>query len=230
MAGSKTPPKQPELWEEWLQLQQRLARRTSTYLQGLGELVGQGSLEPREYIERSAKMWAAVVGDVGDWLKPSSGERLDNEEALVSYVMGGIPRGGSRAIKVDVPLHLFHPQDQEVVVRLTTNGLFRRFDPNSLGRPALALEWERHLRFDFSGNESGSNTAGKRSAQGREGLDVRLERRTDVELKIYDLPDTINANEVYEGVVWGDVTNSDSANGKGAQRRVPVAVVALTIE
>lgn len=222
MADSKPSSTRTIEWEEWLRLQQRLVRRTSEYLQGLGELVGQGSLEPREYIEQSAKAWAAVVGDVGDWIKPGSDVPLDNSQALVSYVTAGLSRGGSRAIKIEVPAHLFHPRDQDVVVRLTTDGLIRRFDPRSLARPALVLEPERHLRLALTSEASGPTAGAGGILQEREGLDVSRDQRSFVELKVYDLPDTINANEVYEGVVWGEVL--------GREQRVPVAVVALTIE
>ena len=220
-ASQKGPPTSLE-WERWLRLQQRLVRRTSAYMQNLAEMIGQGSLEPREYIEQSAKAWAAVVGDVGDWLKPTSDLKFDSSEALVSYVTAQVSRGGSRAVAFEVPLHLFNPQDQDVVVRLRVGTLTRRVDPKSLGRPTLALEPERHLRLTLSTRALRSRQDDGSRAGERDGLDVTRDQRTSVELKVYDLPDTINANEVYEGIIWGTLPDRTEP--------VPVAIVALSID
>lgn len=175
--------------------------RTSEYLQALGELAAQGSFEPGEYIGESAKLWSNVVGEIGDWMKPESG-RLDPPLGLISLCRGKVKaRSGTRPVTIDLPVEVFAQEADDAVILLSTDGLLRRFEPRSAGRPVLLLEPERNLRLHPNQVSKGHPRS--------------------VELKVFDVPDTILAGEVYEGLVWGTVVSDG--------RRLPVAAVEVTI-
>ena len=185
---------------DWLRLQRRFVLRTSDYIEGLAGLAKKGSFEPGEYIGQSAQLWADVVGDIGDWLKPHKKADLDPSQALIMRVEGQVlARRGTATIRFHVPVDLFEDDNDELV--LSTDGLIRKFAPQSAGRPVLMLEPDTHLEI-------------------RPNVVKRADPRS-AKLSVYDVPDTILAGQVYEGLIWATVRSSGC--------RLPIAAVELTI-
>jgi hypothetical protein len=202
-ARRKTPPRSPTL-NEWLRLQRRLVLRTSEYFQGIGEIAAKGAFEPGEYIGKSAQLWSNVVGDVGDWLKPDSERALEPSRALIGWFGGSIvARSGSGRLDFSVPTELF-PREDSVLV-LSIDGLIRTFLPTSPGRPVLLLEPGVHLEL--------------------EPREVTRGHPRSVRLRVFDVPDTIQAGERYAGLVWGTLKGGQDRN-----ERFPVAALELDIK
>jgi hypothetical protein len=199
--GDDKPARSASL-DDWLRLQQRLVVRTSKYLQSLGDLVGQGSFEPREYIEQSANVWAGVVGDFGDWLKPASERKLSPEQALVCVCKVDVDRGrGSQEKPIAIPIELFGQQESEdTKIPLILSGLVRRME--KLGRPPAVLEPGKHL--------------------GIEPNPVTRNDLTDLKLKVFDLS-AIGEGGHFEGLLWAVLP------GQPAETKVPAAVIELTL-
>jgi hypothetical protein len=185
---------------DWLRLQRRFALRASEYVEALAGIAAKGSFEPGEYIGQSAQLWANVIGDIGDWLKPQAHPDLEPSQALITRVKGQVlARRGTGTVRFHVPVDLFEDDDDKL--ELYTDGLIRKFAPQSAGRPVLMLEPETHLKI-------------------RPSVVKRAHPRW-ARLSVYDVPDTILAGQLYEGLIWATV--------RGSTHRLPVAAVELRI-
>lgn len=194
---------------EWIRLQQRLADRTSQYLESIGQLVGEGSLEAREYVERSTKFWGDLVGELGDWLRDAdSGVRKPKPGGTQKGPPGPAPepiplkvskRVDSRPAIVEVPVELFEKPDD--LFRLSIDGFTRRAKKNEPRRP---IQSETHFRLEPD--------------------EVTISQRGKVELKTYDLPDNLVSGDVYDGTLWA----APVTKGEVGPRQF-VAAIELTV-
>lgn len=202
MADDNPAPK-PAL-ADWLRLQRSLVRRSAEYVQTLGELIGQGSFEPGEYIEQTARTWAGVARDFGEWLAPGSQLRPEERQALICLCAGQADRhGGAQSIPIRIPVELFGDgDDPEAVVGLAAGSLVR-FDPEASGRPPLVLEPGKHVVVEPN-------------PVTRTSLD-------ELKLRVYDLSG-IGDGGTYEGLVW-----ATQLPGLAVETRLPVAVVVLEL-
>lgn len=188
--------------KDWLRLQQLLVVRTSKYFQSLGDMVGQGSFEPREYIKESANAWAGVVGDLGTWLKPESKLGLPPEQVPVCVCEGHVDRSqGSQEIEIAIPIQLFGTDmSQQTKVELVLGGLVRRLE--SPGRPPAVLEPDKHFRIAPN--------------------PVTMDGLSELKLRFFDLSGIGESGE-FEGLVWAILP------GQPAENKVPATVVKLTL-
>jgi len=185
---------------ELLRLPQRLVVRTSDYLQQLADLAGQGSVEPRDYIESTFGLWSGVLAEIGDSLNPEP-QRDFGELSPVPVVSYKLRRERGD-ITLDVPIEVFQRCGEDAVLQLSTDGLIRTYDPRHPLRPALALARDQNVRV----------------LPDR----IRLAQRNQVTLKVFGLPATTAANDTFQGVVWG-------ATQSKPNDRFPVIVVVVTV-
>ena len=205
MPAKRPTARQRATLADWLDLQRLLVERTADYVGKIGELTAEGSLEPREYVERSTKFWADMIGDVGDWLQPAGAPRTQSAAVLPRHRATVARRLQSQPLPVAIPFTLFGSLDANESFRPVIDRFTRRPKPGASRRPALVLEPRQH--FSLSPQEVNRST------------------RRRVELKLYNLPDNLVSGDLYEGILWIETV----ATGKGARKRKRLAVIELEI-
>ena len=186
-------------WRDWLRLQEQLIERAAEYVEGLSQLVGEGSVEPREYFKRSTDLWADLVGEVGDWIRPQgNATRGVPELPRIARQVGR--RTISQPIPLPIPSGLFDGAARDSTFHFSIDGLRRRTKTLSSLRPTMVMEPDRHFRLRPE--------------------EVKRSDRREVELKIFDLPDNLVSGDVYEGVLWAaPVTQEPRADAKSAKKK-----------
>lgn len=211
MAAEKPDASRPASVEDWLRLQRRLVERAAQYFQGVGELAGEGSVEAREYIERSAKLWADVVAEFADWLKPPDVREIRRDDVILPVSRKTLTAGRAGTVEIEIPLAAFGGYEAEdTTLELWTDGLVRRSKPGETERPAAVLEPGRHLSLPPE--------------------PVRRSGSRIVELRVHGVPALLSPGDVYEGLIWAVATTKGAGDGDApAVERRPIAVVELTI-
>ena len=174
MAGAKRAPA-----DAWLLLQYRLFHRTAEYLQDFTYLVGQGSLEVRDYIDNYTSLLSDAVGEVGDWLKPES-PPFAEREGLVSRNEGKLSIGGTTSVEIEIPVECFGRYEENKEMYLSTAGLVRN-PAYPIEAPTILLPGQ-HLSFVPN--------------------PVKRQERTAARVNLYSLP-AMSGPVTYEGLVWG---------------------------
>jgi hypothetical protein len=183
-----------------LRLQQRLVARTANYLNDLGDLVAQGSVEPRAYIDEYFRWWSGGLEEVGDWLRPRDTSTPRDCSMVTTLQLEMRPERGDVGFKV--PVEVFDRLGDETTIVLSTNGLLQRFDPAEPLRPVITLAPEQNVRIWPN--------------------EVTCATRDAPELKIYGVSSLIRSGQRFEGLVWGAPKTTPA-------QRFLVAAVDLTI-
>ncbi len=170
--------------DDLFRLQQRLTIRTADYFGRLANLAGQGSVEPRAYIEAYFGWISGGLQEIGDTVSPRARTQRALDELPVtrwSYEMR--PERGDLPFKV--PVEIFNTCGDHEVVRLSTDGLIRAFDPQRPLQPVVALGAIQNV--DVAPHE------------------VRCDTRTTAELKVFGVKSLVAPDERYEGLIWGSL-------------------------
>ncbi|MGH7789237.1 MAG: hypothetical protein ACRERC_20375 [Candidatus Binatia bacterium] len=184
---------------DWFLLQRRLIGRSTQFFHRLSDLASQGSIEPREYIEESFKLWAGTLEEVSEWLDPVAPVTAPPYPLTRVVLEMRSERGDARFA---VPKEVFEICGEDAKIELSIDGLISVVaDPKNNLRPIATFAPEQNVRIDPT-------------------TVTRISR--DPELKIYGVSSAVVAGDVYRGVVWGESTN---APGK----RFPVAAVEVRI-
>ena len=168
-------------YEHWLLLQYSVVHRVASYFDDVGELIGAGSTQPREWLEDYAKLWSGVIDDVGDWMQRESGNPPRPSTAWVHRTRIELQQRLRKAsIPFEVPLEAFPDQDNpKRQLTLRTGGLVRA------GKGAL-LAMGEHVRLNDD----------------KVSIDDRHRR-----LQLFDLP-PLRVGDVYTGVILAVETRS----------------------
>lgn len=207
MPRPKAAPVQKDSPAELLRVPQRFAIRTSMYLQQLGDLAAQGSVDPRDYIEQSLALWSGALDDLADSLSPAPQSDFG--------ALFPIPVVASRIRRerADIPLRLsseiFDRFGGNEAISLSIDGLIRRRTSKRDLRPAMTLTPDQNLRIAPD--------------------KITRAQRSRAELKVFQLSPAISSNDIFEGIVWGARESPRGAGARARNDKFPVAVVVLTI-
>jgi len=168
-----------ERYANWLLLQQSFVRRSATYIEEISGLIGAGSTQPREWLERYGNFWSGVIDDVGDWLQHLAGNPLRPSTEWIQRVHIKLQqRVRCTSIPIDVPLEAFRGQQSiDKPLTLKVGGLLRA----GKGEPLVV---KHNLRFS------------------NDRVWVGDRRRS---LKVFDLP-PLRVGDIYSGIVWAQET------------------------
>jgi len=197
--GKRAAPPRRKSYDDWLLLQTSAVRRVANYIDDVGELIGAGSTQPREWLERYSLLWNGLLDDVGDWLQRESGNPVrPSTDWLRRKRIELQQRLRTASIPFDVPLEAFPEQrDSRKPITLKIGGLVRD------GKGEL-LDAKQHLRF--GGRVRGGKDQSLIAAQNLKFDDSRVwidDRRR--RLKVCDLP-PLRVGDVYSGIVWAEET------------------------
>lgn len=186
----------PDGYLNWLALQRSFLARIAGYYREVGELVGKGSMEPREWIEGGANFWGDVIADMGDWLRRESGEQLRPTTEWLPRLRKEIKPGRPTSfVGIEVPTECFPDQDgADPEITLLIDGLSR------VGGGA-ALEPVQNLKF--------APATVKRSSP-------------HSELRLFDLPASLRPGDVYATLVWAKWADGTT---KGPIAAIEIAIV-----
>ena len=166
-------------YRSWLTLQQSFLSRLANYYRGVGELVAEGSMEPRVWIEGGANFWSDVLADMGDWARRESGGQLRPTAEWMPRLREQVRAGKLTAkVPINVPIEAFSDHKKAYTeITLVTDGL---------GRVGGGV------KLTFKNNV--------------EVVPETVDRSQPYsELKLFDLPQ-LTPGSVYAGLVWAKET------------------------
>jgi hypothetical protein len=188
------------------QLQGLLGSRLAKYGEDVHELIGQGVVDPRAWIDSYAGFAASAIADIGDWVQTRVGGPLRTNREWIPRCAVEIPQG-QRATYIQIELSAYAFLDRSRPEKSSTETPEREVDEVTLvasdfvdsSTGEVALPAERHLRIVPETIKADDDAAS----------------RLQIEVKLYNLGD------LEAGVYFAHVNTRENAR--------PVALLELEV-